>query len=435
MRFLRVLAVVVSAMLVQPAMADDWPQWLGPKRDSVWRESGIVKKLKDAKVKWRKPVGLGFSGPAVANGRVFVTDYVKRTGEITNNPGRRDKLQGVERVLCFDAKTGKLLWNHTYPKTYEISYPSGPRCTPTVDGDRVYTLGAEGDLLCLNAGNGKLIWTKSFNKDYGAETPIWGHSAHPLVHGDTLYCVVGGKGSIAVAFDKKTGREKWRALSARSQGYCPPVVIETNGEKQLVIWNPETLNGLDLKTGKVLWSVEMVPSFGMSISAPRQTGSKLFTTGYRSTAALVDLKGDKASVLWRAKPREAMFCANSTPFIDGDTIYGVDGNSGGLVAARLKDGRRLWDTTEPVTKKRGSRHGTAFLVKHEDRFFLFNETGDLILAKLTPKGYTELGRLRVVDPTQTVFGREVVWSHPAFAEKCVFARNDKQLVCVDLASE
>jgi outer membrane protein assembly factor BamB len=341
-------------------------------------------------------------------------------------------------VLCFDAQTGRLLWKHEYNCPYNMSYPRGPRATPTVDGGRVYTLGAEGNLLCLNAADGRVVWSKELTKEYAVETPIWGFSGHPLVDGELLYCLVGGQGSVAVAFDKQTGREAWRALSASEPGYCPPTMIEHAGVKQLLIWHPEALNSLNPRTGDVYWSTPLRPNYGMSITAPRKRGSYLYASGIGGVAALFRLDDTKpaAEVIWRGDAKSAIYSANSTPFIHDGVIYGADCQLGALMAASLEDGKRLWDTFQPTTGgDRRASHGTAFLVKHEDRFFLFSETGDLILARLSPQGYEELNRFHVLQPTNDTFGRDVVWSHPAFAERSVFARNDKELVCVDLSAK
>jgi outer membrane protein assembly factor BamB len=219
------LAAVVSLAAVSSAIGDDWPQWLGPNRDSVWRETGIVERFSEngPPVVWRQKIGGGYAGPSVAGDRVLVTDYLTE-GDQSPSPQKRNELEGTERVLCYSAQDGKLLWNHDYPCAYRISYPAGPRVTPTVDEGRVYALGAEGDLRCLDLQDGALIWSKKFKTDYGAETPLWGFAGHPLVIGDALYCVVGGEGSVAVAFDKHTGSELWRALSAREPGYAPPTL-------------------------------------------------------------------------------------------------------------------------------------------------------------------------------------------------------------------
>lgn len=432
-------SLVIAVCLCGFVRADDWPQWLGPKRDSVWRETGIVEVFPENKlpVKWRVPISGGYSGPAVANGRVFVTDYVKTSGNAVNNPGERPALKGQERVLCLDATSGKQLWKYEYDCAYAISYPAGPRATPTVADGKVYVLGAEGNLHCLNAENGKVVWAKDLKKDYKTETQVWGFCNHPLVDGNKLLCVVGGEGSTAVAFDKDSGQELWRSIDARLAGYCPPTIIEAGGARQLLIWDVDNLNSLNPETGKKLWSFALAPQYDMSITAPRQSGDLLFASGIGNVGACLKLTKDKpgAELVWKETPRNGVPCANSTPFLENGMIYGVDCQVGVLRGAKLDNGERLWETFAPTTGEPGKRasHGTAFLVKHADRFFLFSETGDLILAKLSEKGYEELSRFHVLEPTGECFGRSVVWSHPAFANKCCFARNDKEIVCVSLA--
>jgi len=445
----RIAVVVVSIFLTVPSSAargDDWPQWMGPARDGVWRETGLVKSIPPAglPVKWRAEVKGGYSGPAVADGRVYLMDYERGEGTVANAPNDRTTLAGRERVLCLDAASGKPIWTHEYDCPYAISYASGPRCTPTVADGKVYTLGAEGNLFCLDAATGRVIWSKDFKKDYAAPTPLWGFCGHPLVDGNRLVCLVGGEGSVAVAFEKDTGREIWRALSASESGYCPPSIIESAGMRQLLIWDADKLNSLDPATGKVLWSQPLKPSYGMSIMAPRVAatprGQVLFASGIGRVGALYTLAADKpgASVAWRGDPKSAVYCANSTPFIAGDTLYGCDCDTGFLTAVDLATGKRFWETGEPTLGKRRGGHGTAFLVRQgdaigDDRTWLFSETGDLILARLTPAAYEELGRTHLLAPTNECFGREVVWSHPAFAGRCIFVRNDRELVCVSLA--
>ncbi|NBW97428.1 MAG: pyrrolo-quinoline quinone [Planctomycetia bacterium] len=423
---------------------------MGPHRDGVWRETGVVTSIPadGLPVKWRVPVNGGYSGPAVAAGRVYLTDYDRPAGPLANAPNDRTELAGRERVLCFDAATGRLIWKHEYDRPYAISYASGPRCTPTVADGKVYALGAEGDLLCLDAATGAVAWAKNFGRDYGAPTPIWGFCGHPLVDGDRLFCLVGGAGSVAVAFDKDTGRELWRAVSASESGYCPPTLVEAAGTRQLLIWDADNLNALEPETGRVLWSQPLKPMYGMSIVSPQVADTKqgrvLFASGIGRVGALfaLDAKEPGAKVLWRGEPKSAVYCANSTPFIDGDTLYGCDCDTGFLTAVDLATGARLWETGRPTMGERRGKHGTAFLVRHRpagdgaavaERTWLFSETGDLILANLTPTAYEELGRMHLVDPTNECFGRDVVWSHPAFAGRCVFARNDRELVCVTLA--
>jgi outer membrane protein assembly factor BamB len=439
----------VATCVATAARADDWPQWLGPRRDAIWREQGLVTTFPAGglPVKWRVPVAEGYSGPAVMGGRVYVADYVAREGEVVNGPNDRTNRLGTERLLCLDAATGRLLWKHEQDCAYSISYASGPRCTPTVADGLVYSLGAEGNLACLDAASGELRWSKDFKKDYSAPTPIWGFCGHPLVEGDLLICLVGGPGSVAVAFDRKTGAERWRALTASESGYCPPTMIESGGVRQLVIWDADNLNSLDPATGRVLWSQPLKPMYGMSIMAPQvadtSLGRVLFASGIGRVGALYALAADAAAprLLWRGEPKSAVYCANATPFIAGDTLYGCDCDTGMLTAVALDDGRRLWETLAPTTGgERRSKHGTAFVVRQADpvagdpagatRTWIFSETGDLILARLSPERCEELGRVHLLDATNECFGREVVWSHPAFASGCIFVRNDRELVCV-----
>ncbi|MFV1968265.1 MAG: PQQ-binding-like beta-propeller repeat protein, partial [Pirellulaceae bacterium] len=408
------------------------------QRDSVWREEGIVKSLPSDPLpaKWRLPVGVGYSGPAVANGHVYLTDYVIADGEIVNNPGRRIKLQGKERILCVNADNGNPIWKHEYSCRYEVSFPSGPRTTPTVADGKVYTLGAMGDLRCVQADSGKLVWQKDLKKEYKTETPVWGFTGHPLVDGNKLICLVGGQGSVAVALDKETGKEIWRSLSAREPGYCPPMIVEAGGTRQLIIWHAESINGLNPETGSVYWTVPLAPDYGMSIATPRRFGNFLFASGIGNKGALLrlDAQSPKVEIVWRGTSKTAVYCANSSPFIENDVIYGVC-RQGELRAVDLRTGERLWETYAATSGTRRANYATAFIVKHADRFFLANERGELIIAKLTPKGYEELSRASILKPTNEAMGRPVVWSHPAFANQCIYARNDQELVCVSLAAE
>lgn len=455
----RTLALLALALLAPHARADDWPQWMGPNRDGVWAESGVVKTLPSGDPKrgnrvapvWSVPVHAGYSGPAVADGRVYVTDRVLAKGARNSDDpfDISEKVESTERVLCFDAKTGKELWKHEYPCPYQISYPAGPRCTPTVAGGKVYALGAMGDLYCLDAKTGKELWAKNFPKDYAAKVPLWGYCSHPLVHQNLVICVGGGASAVAVAFDKDTGAEKWKALPTRDPGYAPPAVVRAGGVDQLVVWHGHAVNGLDPLTGKVHWNVPCEPRYAMSVMAPRQHGDRLFAAGIGGAGVVLKLHADKPAVtaVWQEaadkdmgrRPKDrGLYPVNMTPLIVGGIVYGVD-QPGMLRAVDLETGKKLWFTHKPVIGReepedyKGAGSGTAFLVKNGDRYFLFAETGELVIAKLSAKEYTEVSRAKLLEPTGTAFGRKVVWSHPAFANKCVYARNDKELACFSLA--
>ncbi len=424
------------------APAEDWPHWQGPRADGVWRDQGILDTFPAGgpKVAWRAPVGAGYSSPAVANGRVFLTD--RPDSSTRGNPGKaleRAALAGHERVLCLDEATGRVLWQHAYARPYHLSYPSGPRASPAVAGDRVYTLGAEGDLLCLDVATGRVVWHRSFKRDYGAETQTWGYASPPLVEGDRVFCLVGGPGHTVVAFDRETGRELWRALDAREIGYAPLSLIEAGGRRQLIVWDSDAISGLDPATGRVHWTEPFKTKMAHAIGTPRRQGDFLFISSFFDGSLLLrlDRTEPKVSEVWRIKGvseirPEGLHSLMATPFIADETIYGVC-SFGHLRALRLATGERLWETLVPTRPDgKPARWTTAFIVRHEDRYFIYNEVGDLILARLTPQGYEEIGRVHLLDPTNKAGGRDVHWSHPAFANGHVLVRNDRELIRVDL---
>lgn len=434
--------IVLGLLMSGGVMAADWPKWLGPDQDGTWDEERVIADFPEGgpKVMWREPVGLGYSGPSVSEGKVYLMDFLKTEGEVVNNPGKAVEIKGKERVRCFDAETGRPIWEHATERAYELSYPAGPRSTVTVSGGKAYALGGMGHLMCLDAKSGALIWEKDLVKLYEPGFPIWGYSAHPLVHDGLVVTMVGGEGSSVVAFDAAMGEEKWKALSSQEPGYCPPTVVEYGGTEQMIVFTPEELAALKPGTGEVLWSEPLKVNFNMSIAVPQFSDGKLYASGMGRIGALYQLDAEKpaAKQLWKGKAKTSLYSSNATPVIFDGTMYGPDIETSQLMAVDLKDGKRLWETTLPVTGEEGSRvrHGTVFLTRHEPsgRFYLFNEKGELIIAELTPKGYKELDKAQVMKPTNETFGRDVVWTAPAFAMKSAFVRNDEELVRVDLSA-
>lgn len=431
------------------AAADDWPQWLGPQRDAVWRETGIVDKFPPGgpPVRWRTAIEAGYSGPAVVGNRVYVTDRTLNRGKSNPaNPFQRGTIPGTERVHCLDNATGKIVWTHEYECNYTVSYPAGPRTTPIVAGGKVYTLGTEGDLLCLDAQNGTVVWSRQLKKDYDVKSPVWGFSASPLLDGDRLICLVGGEGSVAVAFHKDTGKEIWRALSANEPGYSPPIIVDAGGTRQLIIWHPESINGLNPATGEVYWTEPFEVRSGLTAPMPRALGDRLFVTSFYNGPRMLKLEQTRpaATLFWKGnsnseRKTDKLHAIIATPFLEEGHIYGV-GSYGQLRCLSIATGERIWEDLSATgstgdVRKHTNRWANAFLVKNGDRFFLANEKGDLIIARLSPERYEEISRAHVIEPTNPMAGRDVVWSHPAFANRCAYLRNDKEIVCVDLSAE
>ena len=433
--FSLVVAMVVGTFFWNAiAVADQWPQWMGPKRDNVWREEGIVEKFPAGgpKVLWRAPVAGGYAGVAVAEGKVFVTDFVPG-GELPGDNFERKTAAGTERVLCLDEATGKELWKHEIPVTYTISYPAGPRCTPTVDGDRVYTLGAEGNLLCLSVTDGRVIWAKDLKKVYDTKAALWGWAGHPLVDGDRLFVIAGTAKAHVVALDTLTGKELWRAGTAPEQGYSPPTIIEAGGVRQLVLMKPDGMYAVAPETGKILWETPYNADNGSIIMAPVKVGEHLYVGGFQEKNLCVKLTADKpgVEVVWRNKAKHGISAVNVQPFVDGTMVYGFH-EKGDLRGVAIPSGEVKWSSPGPFGD-RAPPSATAFITRHENRFFLFAETGDLVIAKLSPAGYEEIDRAHLLDTTQSAFGRGVVWCPPAYADRSVFIRNDKELIRVSLA--
>jgi outer membrane protein assembly factor BamB len=417
--------------LATSARGDDWPQWRGPTRDGRWREDGIVERFPAPRLapKWRAEIASGYSGPTVAEGRVFVTD-------------RLVEPEQVERVHCFDAETGKPLWTHKYACPYvDVGYGAGPRAAVSLDAGRAYALGTMGHLKCFDAASGGVHWERDLNADYRIRMPIWGIAASPLVCEDLVIVQIGGAdGACLVALDKHSGQERWRALDDQAC-YSAPIVIEQAGRPVLVAWTGESVAGLDPQTGQVYWRHPFPPKnpkIIIGIATPVVDGERLFLTSFYEGSLMLRVPRDElaVSVLWQRagldeRNTEALHSIISTPVLRGDRVYGVDsyGELRGLDAAT---GERVWEDLTATPKARWS---TIHFVRHGEQDWLFNERGELIIARLTPTGYQELSRTKIIEPTMVQLGQRggVCWSHPAFANRCVFARNDQALVCVSLA--
>jgi outer membrane protein assembly factor BamB len=420
------LTCCCMSLSIATAHADDWPQWGGPNRDCIWRETGIVRTLPAGELPrvWSVALGEGYSGPAVADGKVFVTDFFDR-----------DAARGNERVHCINAETGANLWTHAYPVRYDISYPAGPRATPVVDGDRVYTVGATGMMFCFKISDGAILWQKDFKKDYETTLPTWGMAASPLILDDQVITLVGGaNGATVVSFQKDSGKELWRAIDDHQVGYCPPMLAEVNGMPQVVVWHPNSVTGLDPMNGDQIWDVPFSVNAGLCISTPRQVGNRLFLTSFYNGSLMLEFNGDKTpKTVWKGSSNneiktDGLHSIMSTPLVNNTHIYGVC-SYGQLRCLDAKTGKRVWESFEATGH---GRWWNAFLIPNGDKVFIHNEQGDLIIAELSPTGYKEISRSKLIEPTRPVQRRMTIWSHPAFAMKSVFARNDKELIRVSL---
>ena len=439
-----IAATILAAAAAPPLAANDWPEWRGAGRTGVWTDTGVLDAFpaEGLTAAWRAPVRGGYAGPAVADGRVFVTDALRADGRST---------AVVERLLALDEATGRVLWAHEWDADYaglQLVYATGPRATPTVDGDRVYAVGAMGDLLALDVADGRVLWRKDYVRDFNAAIPSWGISGAPLVDGDRLICLVGGEPDAKViAFDKLTGEVLWQALSSDWEpGYTAPILIEAAGVPQLVVWHPRAISALDPATGAVYWEVPHVVDMGMTIATPVRSGPHLLVTSQWGGARMLRLAESHpgAALVWEgvgeSDPRhgrvfDTLDSVISTPVIAGDHVYGVDGY-GVLRCLELRTGRRVWETDALIGGR--ASWGTAFFVRHGDRYFINTDAGELVIARLSPAGYDEISRTHLIAPTSPYVRRRpqspaVHWSHPAYANRHVVTRNDEEIVRFSLA--
>jgi outer membrane protein assembly factor BamB len=418
----RTLRAVAALTLILPATlrADDWPQWRGLERDGVWRETGLLQSFPAAglKFRWRAAAGWGFSSPVVAQGRVYLADSVLK------------KPKAKERLQCLDEITGQVLWTHDYDVAYEDwafdpTQEIGPVATPIVRANKVYTLGRLGHLFCLDAQKGAVHWQKDLGQDY--QVAFAPGTPSPLIEGDLLILFVGGKpGACVVALHKDTGKEVWKALD-ETLTFSSPIVITSGGQKQLIVWTQESVTALDPATGKTWWRQRLATSNEYAVSTPVFYKDRLLIGGL-----MLQLNPDKpeAKVLWPDSKviSRRIFSHTSTALFRGDHVFSAK-SSGELICLDAANGDEIWSSSKVTDLKGGA---SIHLTQNGDTVLLYTDRGELIRAELTAKGYKEISRARVLEPTMPFGGRKVAWSPPAYANGHIFARSGKELVCASL---
>jgi outer membrane protein assembly factor BamB len=410
------------------SFSQEWPDWRGENRNAVWDEKGIVERFPSVKMspEWTVSIGPGYTGPTVANDKVYLMD-------------RQEDPEEVERVLCFDAETGNLIWQHTYKCVYSgIGYQAGPRASVVIDDGKAYSLGSMGHLYCFDAETGNVIWKKDLNEQYEIDMPIWGIASTPLIVDEKIIVhASGANDACVIAFNKNLGDEIWKNLDDRA-GYSAPILIEKNGNRVVVNWTEHSLSGMNPETGEIYWRFPWETGSGMSISTPVLYNDYIFVSAFYSGALLVDLGDDYTTMekVWQRegeseRKTDALHCVINTPVILDDYIYGVD-SYGELRCLELATGDRVWEDQTAVDR---GRWANIHFIQKDDKTWMFNEQGELIISELSPDGFHEISRTNIIEPTKKQLPRGVTWAHPAFAKKHVFIRNDKELVCVDLSEK
>ncbi|MHC4994513.1 MAG: PQQ-binding-like beta-propeller repeat protein [Planctomycetota bacterium] len=428
---LKISSLPLLLALATSALAEDWPDFRGANRDGLWNDTNLISDFDTESLKkrlsWETPIGPGYAQPTIADGRVYVTDRLTQPKQ-------------VERVHCLDEQTGKILWTYTYDCVYRrINYDAGPRAAVVIRDGKAYAFGSMGHLHCLDAKTGQLLWARALDDEYTVDMPIWGLAATPLIEGDLIIThIAGADNACFVAFNKVTGKEVWRALDYRAQ-YASPVMIEQAGRRVMVAWANDWILGLDPATGATLWSHEFESrKMPLGVASPVVLGNKLFITGFYDGSLLLELNPDKLEVneVWRRRGTserntDALHTIIATPMIIGSHVYGMD-SYGEMRCLDLMTGDRVWENKTAVVQ---DRWATIHFVKNRDDIWMFTEEGNLILAKLSPAGFEQVSRAKIIEPTerQSPKQRFVCWAPPAYANRSVFVRSDEKIIRVNLA--
>ena len=421
-RTITVLILAALPAITAAAGADeaaDWPQLHGPRRDGVYRGPALVDSLPSAgpAVTWRKKVGLGFAGPSVADGKLVLFH----------------RMAEKEILDCLDAATGKPLWTASYPASYKdrFGFDEGPRAVPTIDNGRVYTNGAAGILSCTDLKNGKKIWRLDTHASFKPRESFFGTACAPLVSGGKVFVQVGGtagigaggKGSGIVAFDSETGKPLWGATSDEA-GYSSPVLGKLAGKTRLVCFTRTGIVILDPGTGNILYEKRWRARIGASVNAATPVLANdmvYFSSSYQTGSICLEASGDSYRELWSGD--RILSSHYSSSIQNSGYLYGFDGRQEygtQLRCVSLAGGKIAWSEAQPGEK----RFGSGTLILAGDKLLVMADSGELILARVSPKGYSRLGSTAILNDT--------VRAYPALAGGFFYARSTGELVCVDL---
>ena len=397
-----------SLSIAAPALADDapedWPKWLGPRGDGISRETGLADKwpMNGPRKLWDREVGVGHSSPVAADGKVYLFHLL----------GNQDAL------TCFDANTGKVIWNETYRGGWTGAY-KGTRATPTIEKDenRIYTFGGAGHLVCRELDSGKPVWAYDVLKSTGSRPLQWGQASSPLVVGDRVYVQGGDGGPVAVCVDKKNGRAVWQSDAKEKAGYAQILPIAVGRVQQLVVFGGTNVYGLDPRNGRTLWREAWRTSYDVNAMTPVYRDGHLFVSSeYNHGCMMLRLDGRGARKFWE-KPD--IQCKFQPPILDGDHLYA--NSAGTLKCMSWPDGKIVWQARD-----RDLRLGAGgSMVRVGDKLITLSEQGKLSLVRADPNG------VKVISQEQIFDGSEI-WSTPLLYGGKLYVKGREELVCFDV---
>jgi outer membrane protein assembly factor BamB len=400
-------ALVIFCSQAAPAQTGEWPQWRGANRDGVSRETGLLNQWPEGgpPALWKaKGAGTGYSSLAVAQGRIYTLGL----------RGER------EYVIAFDAATGRELWATPHGTAYRDSRGDGPRGTPTVDGDRVYSLGGNGDLSALDAKTGRLVWSMNVLEKFGASNIGWGISESPLVLGEKLLVNAGGPGASIVALNKRDGTVLWKTQSDKA-GYSSALPVTVGGRTQVVFFTQQRAVGLDPSDGKLLWEYAKPSNRTANVATPVARGNRVWiSSDYGTGGGLVEIKagGPQGVTAEEVYFTKEMRNHHSSAILVGDYLYGFSGNI--LTAMKFDTGEVAW---------RDRSVGKGSLVYADGHLYAFSENGVVGLVEATPAGYREKGRFRIPQDSLPT------WTHPVVAGGRLYIRDQDTIYAFDVRAK
>jgi outer membrane protein assembly factor BamB len=384
----------------EAATGTDWAEYRGPNRDGVSTESGWAATWPPGgpKVLWKTSVGVGYSSVSVSHGMVYTLGNAR----------------GKDTVYCFDAATGKTVWQYSYPCADGIQ--PGTRMTPTVDGDRVYIYSREGNLFCLDAAGGQVKWSKNVVEALKAKSPRYGYGCSPLVFGEMLILETGAEAGSIVALDKMSGKVLWQS-GKETCGFTSPMVVRVGGRDRIVMFCGTALVGLDAKTGEQLWREPWEIIYPNTCATPVVAGTRVFiSTGYKGGGQLFDIAEDKPRLLWKTDQMNNLF---STCVLWKGHLYGFDGDREGPAFLRCLD----FETGSVKWSHEGLGKGTLMIA--DGKLIMMSDSGELVIAEATPDGYKELSRVKVLEG--------LCWTVPVLSHGRIYCRSLKgELVALDV---
>ena len=408
--------------------AGDWPQWRGPNRDDVSLETGLLKKWPEGgpKLAWTfDKAGVGFSSPVIAAGHVYLL-------------GSEDAAKGAnEFLLCLSEKDGKEAWRvplGTGDGNYDFNWGNGPRSTVTVDGDRVYALGAKGDLLCFASADGKQVWAKNLVKNFGGKTPNWGYSESVLVDGDTVVCTPGGDKGTMLGLNKTTGELAWRSTDLTDgAGYSSIVVSEAAGVRHYVQQTMSNACGVRPGDGKLLWKRADIAYAIAVIPTPIVYKDSVFvTSGYNAKCALIKLSksGDGLKAESEYAKNKSLSNHHGGVVRVGEYIYGHDDNNG-WVCLEFANAKST-DGPEPNWKSKDLGKGSVTFA--DGNLYCYSEgKGICALVRANPDKWDEVSRFKIHSESKIPRKGGLIRTHPVVANGKLYLRDNELLFCYDVS--